>query len=163
MFFSINWGVGADPSVYIQTTVIHAIILWQCGLEFLFPIYARLLSPADFGTQDLVLSVVNILVLFLILGMDSAVMQNYYECEEIEKKTKLFKQQIDKLEKTGKENPEKAIELTNKIKERLKNFRQAGLDKDGEYSLENLAFKDLRNTGYLEKLSNLKNSFIDKS
>ena len=65
--------------------------------------------------------------------------------EEIEKKTKLFKQQIDKLEKTGKDNPEKAIELTNKIKERLKNFRQAGLDKDGEYSLENLAFKDLRN------------------
>jgi predicted nucleotidyltransferase len=83
--------------------------------------------------------------------------------EEIEKKTKLFKQQIDKLEKTGKDNPEKAIELTNKIKERLKNFRQAGLDKDGEYSLENLAFKDLRNTGYLEKLSNLKNSFIDKT
>jgi predicted nucleotidyltransferase len=83
--------------------------------------------------------------------------------EEIEKKTKLFKQQIDKLEKTGKDNPEKSIELTNKIKERLKNFRQAGLDKDGEYSLENLAFKDLRNTGYLEKLSNLKNSFIDKT
>ena len=83
--------------------------------------------------------------------------------EEIEKKTKLFKQQIDKLEKTGKDNPEKAIELTNKIKERLKNFRQAGLDKDGEYSLENLAFKNLRNTGYLEKLNNLKNSFIDKT
>ena len=55
------------------------------------------------------------------------------------------------------------ILITNKIKERLKNFRQAGLDKDGEYSLENLAFKDLRNTGYLEKLSNLKNSFIDKT
>lgn len=83
--------------------------------------------------------------------------------EEIEKKAKLFKQQIDKLEKIGKNNPEKAIELTNKIKERLKNFRQTGLDEDGEYSLENLAFKNLRNTGYLEKLNNLKNSFIDKT
>jgi predicted nucleotidyltransferase len=83
--------------------------------------------------------------------------------EEIEKKAKLFKQQIDKLEKTGKDDPEKAIELTDKIKERLKNFRQSGLDSDGEYSLENLAFKNLRNTGYLEKLNNLKNSFIDKT
>lgn len=83
--------------------------------------------------------------------------------EEIEKKAKLFKQQIDKLEKIGKDDPEKAIELTNKIKERLKNFRQSGLDEDGEYSLENLAFKNLRNTGYLEKLNNLKNSFIDKT
>jgi O-antigen/teichoic acid export membrane protein len=61
-------------------------ILQKLITMFLFPIYARLLSPADFGTQDLVLSVVNILVMFLILGMDSAVMQNYYECDEIEKK-----------------------------------------------------------------------------
>jgi O-antigen/teichoic acid export membrane protein len=53
---------------------------------FLFPIYARLLSPADFGVQDIVLSVVNILVMFLILGMDSGVMQYYYENEEKERK-----------------------------------------------------------------------------
>ena len=83
--------------------------------------------------------------------------------EDIEEKAKIFKQQIDKLEKTGKDNPEKSIELINKIKERLKNFRQSGLDKDGEYSLENLAFKNLRNTGYLEKFSNLKNTLIDKT
>ena len=83
--------------------------------------------------------------------------------EDIEEKAKIFKQQIDKLEKTGKDNPEKSIELINKIKERLKNFRQSGLDKDGEYSLENLAFKNLRNTGYLEKLSKLKNTLIDKT
>lgn len=53
---------------------------------FLFPIYARLLSPADFGVQDIVLSVVNILVMFLILGMDSGVMQYYYENDEKERK-----------------------------------------------------------------------------
>ena len=83
--------------------------------------------------------------------------------EDIEEKAKIFKQQIDKLEKTGKDNPEKSIELINKIKERLKNFRQSGLDKDGEYSLENLAFKNLRNTGYLEKINKLKNTLIDKT
>lgn len=53
---------------------------------FLFPIYARLLSPADFGVQDIVLSVVNILVMFLILGMDSGVMQYYYENDERDRK-----------------------------------------------------------------------------
>lgn len=83
--------------------------------------------------------------------------------KEIEKKAKIFKQQINKLIKTGKDNPEKSIELINKIKKRLKNFRQTGLDKSGEYSLENLAFKNLRNTGYLEKLSDLKNTLVDKT
>jgi hypothetical protein len=82
---------------------------------------------------------------------------------EIEKKAKIFKQQINKLVKQGKDNPQESIELINKIKERLTNFRQAGLDKDGEYSIENLAFKNLRNTGYLKKLSDLKNQLIDKS
>ena len=83
--------------------------------------------------------------------------------KDIEQKTKLFKQQINKLVKQGKDNPEQSIELINKIKERIKNFRQAGLDKAGEYSIENLAFKNLRNTGYLKKLSDLKNQLIDKS
>ena len=82
---------------------------------------------------------------------------------EIEKKTKLFKQQINKLVKQGKDNPQESIELIDKIRERIKNFRQTGLDKDGEYSIENLAFKNLRNTGYLKKLSDLKNQLIDKS
>lgn len=53
---------------------------------FLFPIYARLLTPADFGIQDVVLSVVNIMVMFLILGLDSAVMLYYYEANELDKK-----------------------------------------------------------------------------
>lgn len=82
---------------------------------------------------------------------------------EIENKTKLFKQQIDRLIKQGKDNPQKSIKLIDKIRERIKNFRQAGLDKSGEYSIENLAFKNLRNTGYLKKLSDLKNQLIDKS
>lgn len=61
-------------------------VLQKLITMFLFPIYARLLSPADFGIQDIVLSVVNIMVMFLILGMDSGVMQFYYENDEANRK-----------------------------------------------------------------------------
>lgn len=48
------------------------------------------------------------------------------------------------------------------LKRKIKNYRQAGLDDAGEYSTENLVFKVLRNTGYLEKLINLKNEYLTK-
>lgn len=41
----------------------------------------------------------------------------------------------------------------NRIRSKLRHMRQAGLDKGGEFSVENLAFKVLRNLGYLDKLS----------
>ena len=41
------------------------------------------------------------------------------------------------------------------ILERLYKMRQTGLEAEGEYSIENLAFKKLRNSGHLERLSQL--------
>jgi hypothetical protein len=40
------------------------------------------------------------------------------------------------------------------IKDRIKKLRSAGLKKEGELSIENLAFKALRNLGYIAKLYN---------
>lgn len=80
----------------------------------------------------------------------------------IKRKSKPYKEIINDLIKNGHKNPEKSINTINKLKEKIKNFRQSGLDKSGEYSLENLAFKDLRNTGYLDKLSQLSNKLVDK-
>jgi len=60
----------------------------------------------------------------------------------------------------------KGEDVANKatmIKEKIKKMRQAGLYKEGEFSPENLAFKILRNTGYLDKLSNLKNDSFDRT
>lgn len=54
---------------------------------FLFPIYARLLTPADFGIQDIILTTVFIITLFLILGLDSGVMLYYYESKDEDKTT----------------------------------------------------------------------------
>lgn len=47
---------------------------------------------------------------------------------------------LDKLEK---------IEL---LKDKIKKMRQCGLEKEGEFSIENLAYKLLRNKGYIKKL-----------
>ena len=48
------------------------------------------------------------------------------------------------------------------LKNRIKKLRQSGLDKSGEFSSENLAFKVLRNTGYLGKMVDLKNDYLTK-
>jgi hypothetical protein len=46
------------------------------------------------------------------------------------------------------------------LKDKIKKYRQSGLDTGGEFSTENLVFKILRNTGYLEKMIDLKNDYL---
>jgi hypothetical protein len=41
------------------------------------------------------------------------------------------------------------------IKQRLQHLRKTGLAAEGEYSIENMAYKNLRNNGYLERLKRL--------
>lgn len=55
-----------------------------------------------------------------------------------------------------------AYQYASKIKKKIANMRSAGLSKEGVYSPENLAFKMLRNSNYLEKLSNIKNTSYDR-
>ena len=50
----------------------------------------------------------------------------------------------------------------NAIKDRIKKLRSSGLRQGGEFSIENLAFKALRNLGYLEKLSNYMKNIEDR-
>ena len=45
----------------------------------------------------------------------------------------------------------------------MKKMRSAGLEADGIYSIENLAFKLLRNSGQISKLMNLSNDSYDSS
>ena len=44
------------------------------------------------------------------------------------------------------------------FKEKLKNYRTAGLEKGGEFSYENLTFKFLRRNGYIDKIFNFRDS-----
>lgn len=47
------------------------------------------------------------------------------------------------------------------LKNKIKKYRQSGLESNGgEYSIENLVFKILRNTGYLQRLNDMKNDYL---
>jgi O-antigen/teichoic acid export membrane protein len=56
----------------------------------LFPIFTRVLSPEEFGSQDLVASAITILSFFLMLGLDSATARHYYDAETIEEKKEVL-------------------------------------------------------------------------
>jgi len=72
-------------------------------------------------------------------------------------KTQYFIDQISKLSQmVGQKDLENAIKGVETLKEKIRKYRQAGLESGEEYSTENLVFKMLRNQGYLETLSNLK-------
>jgi len=50
----------------------------------------------------------------------------------------------------------------NKILKKIKQYRQAGLDKGGEFGPENLAYKALRSRGYITKLYDLRDRLHSK-
>ena len=66
------------------------------------------------------------------------------------------------IEDSDNDDFQSSIEMIEKIKDRLKDYRSAGLEREGEYSYENLVFKFLRRNGYIAKLENFKNEFVDK-
>lgn len=90
-------------------------------------------------------------------------MKTPYEIDEkkILEKSQEFIQQIDSLIKNETTNDKKLKEV-ERIKKKLKKFRQSGLERGGEYSYENLTFKLLRRNGYIEKLMTIKTKILDK-
>lgn len=58
---------------------------------------------------------------------------------------------------------DKVIRSIKNLKSKIKKMRQSGLDREGEYSFENISFKVLRRMGYLDKLSELETKAYDKS
>lgn len=81
----------------------------------------------------------------------------------IERKAKQWMEIIDGvLENIEDESIEDAKELLSKYKDKLKKFRTCGLEKNGEYSSENLVFKILRRNGYLEKLMSAGTKVLEK-
>jgi hypothetical protein len=64
--------------------------------------------------------------------------------------------QINRAVKIG------SVEDITRLQDKIRNMRQSGLDTGGEFSTENLAFKIIRNKGYLNRLYKNKNSKFDQ-
>jgi predicted nucleotidyltransferase len=79
------------------------------------------------------------------------------------KKVKVVMETIDNLmEDIVDDDLDTALGKIEKFKEKLKKYRSSGLEKDGEFSYENLVFKFLRRNQYIDKLYNFKNKLMDK-
>ena len=82
--------------------------------------------------------------------------------EDIKSKAEGYLTQLPQIEALFNNGEyQKVIDSVDSIKEKLRNMRSSGLLKGGEYSVENLAFKVLRRTDFVEQLNNLKTKSYD--
>jgi len=83
--------------------------------------------------------------------------------DRISDKAKQWMKTIDGIvDNTKDEEIETAKNIIKKYNDKIRKFRESGLQKGGEYSEENLVFKILRRNGYLEKIRGLKDKLVDK-
>ena len=79
------------------------------------------------------------------------------------KKMKQIAREVDKLSRVYDNGRyDEAFEFADYLKDKLKRMRQAGLEKSGIYSPENLAFKMLRRSGDIEQLFSIYTQAYDK-
>jgi hypothetical protein len=78
--------------------------------------------------------------------------------ELVLKKSRDIMDRIDNLE-----NIENKLNSLKKLKDKIMKMRKSGLERKGEFSEENLAFKMLRNTGYIKKLNDVITNEYDAS
>ena len=62
----------------------------------------------------------------------------------------------------NEEKYEETRKALDKIKDKIKKYRKAGLDKGGEMATENLVFKTMRRSGLMEKIYDLGLETTDK-
>jgi hypothetical protein len=75
----------------------------------------------------------------------------------LKKKVKFFMKMIDDMI-----NNHVDLDSVKHFKEKLRDMRGAAIKKGGEFSFENLVFKELRNQGYLDKLSSYQRTNQDQ-
>jgi len=85
------------------------------------------------------------------------------DTELIQNKSKHWMKIIDEvIDNSDDKSLESGIDSINKVKDKLKKYRTAGLEKGGEMSDENLVFKVLRRNGYIQRLFDFQNEYQDK-
>jgi antitoxin component YwqK of YwqJK toxin-antitoxin module len=81
----------------------------------------------------------------------------------IKKKVRQFESEYNRINDLYQEGEfNNAKNYLDKLKDKIKEYRKAGLDKGGEMSTENLVFKTLRRSGLMGKIVNLGLNITDK-
>lgn len=90
--------------------------------------------------------------------------RNYdFDEAEVNRKVGQFTNKINNLEKLcHKKEWDKCIKFADKLMDHLKRFRRIGLEKTGEYSVENLTFKVLRRGQFIKRIKDLKQEAFEK-
>ena len=99
-----------------------------------------------------------------------SVMNNEWESEPKKVKFQLDKPTLEKkinnwtekIDSAVKKSKTKNGKVLDNIREKLKDYRKSGLEKEGELSYENLVFKFLRRSGHIEKLFSELNKSLDR-
>lgn len=86
--------------------------------------------------------------------------------KDIESKFEKWKFEIIEIEKSLKKDltddeSKEYYDRCEKLKNKLRKFRKKGLEGDGEFSVENIVFKKLRNEGWIEKLYKSSTEYYD--
>jgi hypothetical protein len=83
--------------------------------------------------------------------------------QQISSKVKQWMNIIDGIvDNTKDEDIETSKGIIKKCNDKLRKYRESGLQDGGEYSEENLVFKVLRRNGYLQKIRSLSDKIVDK-
>jgi len=81
--------------------------------------------------------------------------------KQVDDKADGYISQINNLEILADEEGTNVSDEVQNLKNKIRTMRQSGLQAGGEYSLENLVFKKLRNEGHLQRLSGLRKKAYD--
>jgi len=82
--------------------------------------------------------------------------------ESIKRKAKFLMTMIDYVEELlDNKEYEEVIEVADKLQAKIRNMRSSGLERAGEFSSENLAFKLLRRNNYIKKLYDMETQAYD--
>ena len=90
--------------------------------------------------------------------------------EDFKVNKKVIKQKADRfidnlkdIRKDYQENKlQSVVDKVQTLKDKIKNYRTSGLEKGGEYAIENLVFKTLRRTPFMDILDSYKSKAYDK-
>jgi DNA-binding Lrp family transcriptional regulator len=81
----------------------------------------------------------------------------------IKKKALSFFDKLKDIKKIYTEGDyQRALDKSQELKDKIKKYRKSGLESGGEYSLENLVFKVLRRTPYMEVLNDINSKSYDQ-